>query len=151
LAFTEHIPEHSESVRQGQWSKSQDFCYWNFPLIELSGLTLGIIGFGAIGSRVAEIAKAFGMQVICYTRSPEKLDTTVKSVSKEILFKNSDFITLHCPKTPETTNFVSQKELALMKPSAFLINVSRGGLINEADLAEALNQGKIAGAALDVL
>lgn len=151
LAFTHHISEHSKGVREGRWTQNPDFCYWDTPLIELEGLTLGIVGYGVIGKNVARIAKAFGMNVIVYTRSPEKLDNNTSSVTKEELLSTSDFISLHCPKTIDTENFITHKEFELMKPSAFILNVSRGGLINEQDLADALNQGKIAGAALDVL
>lgn len=151
LALTQHISEHSNSVHQSHWVSNPDFSYWETPLIELEGLTLGIIGYGAIGRAVAKIAQAFGMRILVYTRSPQKLDHHARSVSKEELLQTSDIITLHCPKTPETTNLISQQELKLMKPSAFLINVSRGGIVNEQDLANALNQNLIAGAAVDVL
>jgi glycerate dehydrogenase len=141
LELTHHVGHHAQAVRDGRWTVSKDFCFWDFPLVELKGLTLGIVGHGRIGKAVAEIARAFGMRVLTCGRGGD-LDT---------LLRESDVVTLHCPLTPETKQFINAARLAQMKPSAFLINTSRGGVINEADLADALNNGRLAGAGLDVL
>ena len=135
---------HGQSVRDGEWPKSPDFCYWKAPLIELDGLTLGIIGSGRIGQAVADLGRAFGMKVITATRQGGRAEL-------ERVLRSSDVISLHCPLTPDTKEMINASTLALMKPSAFLINTSRGPLINEADLRTALEAGKIAGAGLDVL
>ncbi|AYB32789.1 D-2-hydroxyacid dehydrogenase [Chryseolinea soli] len=149
LELTNHVGENSLSVRQGEWSMAKDWCYSVSPLIELSGKVFGIVGFGRIGQRTAAIAEAFGMKVIFY--SPSKKSLPVKQVSLEALFRESDFISLHCPLTPDNVGSVNKGLLSLMKPTAFLINTSRGQLINEMDLAAALTQGTLKGAALDVL
>lgn len=147
-----HIGEHSQSVSQGAWSKSPDFCYWNFPLIELAGLTIGIVGYGRIGRAVAQLGSAFGMHVLVNdVITPAKLEGGVEAVDLDTLFSHSDIVSLHCPLTPQTEKLVSRQRLKLMKPSAFLINTSRGPLVDEQALAEALNKKQIAGAALDVL
>lgn len=142
---------HSASVKAGDWSRSEHFCYWKHPLLELSGMTLGILGFGQIGQAVFELAKAFGMKTIASSRSPKKEFGDVDFVDINSLFKNSDILTLHCPLTHETEKIVNKKRIALMKKSAFIINTARGQLIDEKALAEALNNGTIAGAGLDVL
>lgn len=148
LELTQHVGHHAQTVREGRWAQSPDFCYWDKPLIELAGLTLGVVGFGRIGQAVAEVGRAFGMEVIASTRStPEG----VTKVERDELFRRSDVISLHCPLTPETQGMVNAARLALMKPTAFLINTGRGPLIVEQDLADALNNGRIAGAGLDVL
>ena len=149
LYFTNQVAQHSELVMQGDWIKCRDFCFWNSSLSELTGKTLGIFGYGHIGSRVAQIGKAFGMNVICCTRTP-KPDMPA-AVSFEELLKCSDFLTLHAPLTPQTTNIINKETLALMKPTAYLINTARGGFIVEQDLADCLNKGGIAGFAADVL
>ena len=141
LELTNHTGHHAQSVRDGRWVAAKDFCYWDFPLVELRGLTLGIVGFGRIGQTVAEIARAFGMRVLSCGRGDDL----------EALFRESDVVSLHCPLTPATKQFINAARLAQMKPTAFLINTARGGLVNEADLADALNHGRIAGAGLDVL
>lgn len=152
LNLTHHAAEHAASVAAGEWEKSEHFCYWKTPLIELSGLTLGILGFGRIGAAVAEIGRAFGMKVIVSTRTPDKVaGHAVECVDIAELFRRSDFLTLHCPLSPETAGIVGSEHLSMMKPSAFLINTARGGLVDEAALAEALNSGRLAGAGLDVL
>ena len=152
LNLTHNVAEHAASVAAGEWERSEHFCYWKTPLIELSGLTLGILGFGRIGAAVAEIGRAFGMKVIVFTRTPDKAaGHAVECVDIAELFRRSDFLTLHCPLCPETAGIVSREHLSMMKPSAFLINTARGGLIDEAALAEALNSGRLAGAGLDVL
>jgi glycerate dehydrogenase len=143
---------HSELVKHGEWSRSPDFCFWRTPLSELAGRTIGIVGFGRIGQRVGELATAFKMRVLANSRSRGQL-TPYPVEWREIpeLFAESDVVTLHCPLTPENTGMVNATLLALMKKSAYLINTARGALINERDLANALHQGRIAGAALDVV
>ncbi len=148
LELTQHVGHHAETVRAGEWSRCADFCYWQKPLVELDGLTLGIIGYGRIARAVANIARAFGMRVIAFSRSET---AEVERVSLDELFRRSDVVSLHCPLTPETKGMVDATRFASMKPGAYLINTSRGPLINEANLASALNRGVIAGAALDVL
>ncbi len=146
-----HVGDHSQSVHRGDWTKSKDFCYWNSPLMELAGKTLGIVGFGAIGQRVCEIARAFRMQVLVCTRTPKPLPAGAQAVSFEDLLAQSDFVSLHCPLTDKNAGMIDRMAFSRMKPTAFLINTARGGLICEADLREALNSGRIAGCALDVL
>lgn len=150
LALAGSMCEYTESTRNDGWIKSHTFSYFPFPLIELSGKTLGIFGYGSIGREVAKIGRAFDMNIIVNTRSPEKV-TDAEVVTRDELFARSDFLTLHAPLTPETEKMVNEKTLSLMKKTAFLINTSRGGAIDEAALADALNCGKIAGAGLDVL
>lgn len=147
-----HISKYSESVQRGEWVRSKDFSYQVLPIKELNHKTLGIIGFGKIGQAVARIALAFGMNVISSHKHPErdKMDGVV-FVDQKICFKNSDIISLHCPLNDLNKNFVNMQLLQLMKPASILINTSRGGLINEKDLAQVLNSGMIAGAGLDVL
>lgn len=147
-----HVGEHGQSVSQGAWVKSPDFCYWDFPLIELAGLTIGIVGYGRIGRAVARLGSAFGMHVLVNDIiKPADLGGDVKSVDLDTLFRQSDIVSLHCPLTPQTENLVNRERLKLMKPSAFLINTSRGPLVDEQALVEALDSGLIAGAGLDVL
>jgi len=150
LELTNHAGHHSATVRGGRWSRSPDFCYWDFPIVELAGLTLGIVGLGAIGSAVARIARGFRMNVATYTQPPQESEE-VRFVELDELFAESDVVTLHCPLTPETEGIVNARRLSLMKPTAFIINTARGGLVDEAALAEALSAGRIAGAGLDVL
>lgn len=152
LEFTHNVGKHTESVKSGEWCKSPDFCYWKTPLIELYGLIFGIIGYGKIGQKVANIAKGFGMDVIAF--SPRLKSMPVKDVAyAEIdeVFSKSDVVSLHCPLTPQTERLVNGERLGLMKANAFLINTGRGGLVDEQALADALNTGKIAGSAVDVL
>ena len=152
LELTQHVGHHAETVRNGRWTSSPDFCYWDSPLVELDGLTLGILGFGRIGQSVGELARAFGMTTVCHTRNPDAvLPETVTRVPLERLFRESDVLSLHCPLTPETQHVVNRERLSWMKPTSFLMNTSRGPLIDEAALAEALNSGTISGAGLDVL
>jgi glycerate dehydrogenase len=152
LELTQHVGHHAQTVRDGRWTQSEDFCYWDFPLVELEGLTLGLVGFGRIGRAVAEVALAFGMKVIAHDAfAPAAAVTGVAMVDIEALFRQSDVVSLHCPLTADNKGLVNSARLNLMKPSAFLINTSRGPLVNEADLAAALNAGRIAGAGLDVL
>lgn len=152
LELTHHAGHHARSVRDGRWCKSPDFCYWEFPLLELDGLTFGIIGFGRIGRAVAAIAQTLGMRVLVHSRGrPAQLAAGIEIVPLEALLRQSDVVSLHCPLTPETQSLIDAERLALMKPTAFLINTSRGPLLDEAALAEALNKERLAGAALDVL
>lgn len=149
LNFTNHVAEHNESVQKGDWVRCPDFCYWTSPLTEITGKTLGVFGYGSIGTKVTNIAKAFGMNVICCTRTPKPGMPT--SVTFEELMAQSDFVTLHAPLTPQTQNIINSKSLSLMKPTAYLINTARGGFVVEKDLAECLNKGQIAGYAADVV
>lgn len=153
LELCHHIGEHNTSVKKGDWVKSKDFSYWKYPLIELSGKTLGIIGFGKIGKATAKLAQAFGMNILVYNRTiyPEYETGSLKFASKEKLLENSDFISLHCPLTPETKNIINHTAIDIMKKGAFLINTSRGPLIHEKDLAYALGNDILAGAAVDVI
>lgn len=144
LELTQHVGRHSASVRAGRWSESRDFCFWETPLLELSGRTLGIVGAGRIGSAVARIAEAFGMKVVFARRSGGRAEL-------EQVLRTADVISLHCPLTDDTRHLINATTLGWMKPSVLLINTSRGPLIDEAALAAALHAGQIAGAGLDVL
>ena len=150
LELTHQAGHHAQTVRAGRWTKNPDWCYWDSPLLELDGLTLGIVGYGRIGRAVADLARAFGMKTLVHSRIPVA-DGAVGNVSLNELLANSDVVSLHCPLTPETKHLINGKTLALMKPAALLLNTSRGPLVDEAALASALNNGVIAGAALDVL
>lgn len=152
LELCNRVGLHDETVKNGEWQRSKDFCYWKSPLIELSGKTLGIIGLGKIGAAVADVALSFGMKVVAVQRHRERdKKSGVSFLSLEELCSESDFISLHCPLTGENKGFIAGSFLRKMKSTAFLINTSRGALINEQDLATALNEGQIAGAAVDVL
>lgn len=140
---------HDASVKNGDWVRCPDFCYWKTPLIELEGRTIGIYGYGSIGRKVAKIAKAYGMKVIVCTRTPK--DDIENPVDFDTLLKESDFLTLHAPLTEKTREVINKKSLSLMKKSAFLINTARGLLVNELDVRDALNNGIIAGYAADVV
>lgn len=144
LELTHNVGTYAQTVRQGRWTRSADFCYYDSPLIELSGLTLGIVGTGRIGTAVANLGRAFGMKVILAGRRDGR-------AGLENVLKNSDVVTLHCPLTPETNQMIDHETLSLMKPSAFLINTARGALVDDGALAAALNCGRIAGVAVDVL
>jgi glycerate dehydrogenase len=148
-----HVQKHSDSVFNGDWAASADFCYWNYPLIELEGKTLGIIGFGSIGQKVADVASALGMNVMAYSRTQtdQSHRKNFKWASLHELLGISDVVSIHCPLFPETQNLINKNILKLMKKSAFFLNTSRGPIVNEQDLADALNTGLIAGAGLDVL
>ena len=146
-----HVAAHAEAVRSDRWSNAQDWCFWDHPLIELSGMTMGIVGLGQIGSAVARLARAFDMTVLATTRTAKSDEGNIQIVDVDTLFRESDVVSLHCPLTPETEGLVNNSRLAIMKPSALLVNTARGPLIDEAALAEALNKGRIAGASLDVL
>ncbi|MDR3109686.1 MAG: D-2-hydroxyacid dehydrogenase [Planctomycetaceae bacterium] len=154
LNLTFSVAVHTNSVRDGDWCRNDMFCYWLTPLTELAGLTLGLVGFGAIARKVAAIAEAFGMNVIAYTPrlavGSEPLPN-VRAVTLETLLTTSDIVSLHCPLTDENRELINAGRLAKMKPTSLLINTARGMLVNEPDLANALTSGKIAGAGLDVL
>ena len=150
--LTHRMAHHTDAVRIGRWSEAKDFTFQDFPLLEVSGMTLGIVGPGRIGSAVAHAALAFGMRVIAAGRTPGwAAPPGVRPVSIDELFRESDIVSLHCPLTDSTKGMVNRERLASMKKTAFLINTSRGGLIDEEALAAALNSGIIAGAGLDVL
>jgi glycerate dehydrogenase len=151
LELTHRVRTHADLVRDGAWSANPDFSFWKGELIELAGKTMGIVGFGNIGRAVANIASAFGMTVIVSTRSQKSSAVSIHCVDIVTLFKTADVISLHCALTEETKHLVNVQRLAVMKPTAFLINTSRGGLVDEQALADALNNGRIAGAGLDVL
>ena len=152
LALTNHLELHSQSVFNGDWVASPDFCYWKTPLTELAGKTMGLIGLGDIGSHVARIAQAFDMNVIAYRKNPAQTkDSNIEMVSLEDVFRKSDVISLHCPLTDETRELINRDRLSWMKSNALLLNTGRGPLINEKHLAEALKNNVIAGAGLDVL
>lgn len=145
---------HSDAVHEGRWANSKDFSFWDYPLTELAGKTLGIIGLGSIGQGVADVAAAFGMQVLAYSRTltdQSQRRNFAWAVSPDEVFAQADVISLHCPQTPQTENIINRDSLKHFKPSAILINTSRGGLIDAQALAEALNEERIAGAGIDVL
>ncbi len=147
LALTNHVESHSNYVKNGMWNESIKFGQTKAPFVELWGKTLGIVGYGGIGKEVAKLGKAFGMNVIAYSKSQKDIET----VSIEEVFKNSDIVSLHCALNDDTKGLVNMELLKLMKSSALLVNTARGGLINEAELAEALANGTLAGAATDVI
>jgi glycerate dehydrogenase len=151
LTLTLHPAQHGQSVSAGKWSECEDFCYWDYPLIEIAGLAMGIVGFGQIGRAVADAALAFGMNVLAYDAVPLDPPPGVRMAALEELFRQSDVVSLHCPLTPQTQNLIDAERLSWMKPTALLINTSRGPLVEEKALAEALDAGRIAGAGLDVL
>ena len=153
LNITQRVGHYAREVASGCWTEQVDFCYWNTPLTELAGKTLGIVGLGHTGMATARIALAFGMQVLAYTSKPaEGLPAGIrKADSLDIVFSESDVVSLHCPLTEATKNLVDRNRLLQMKAGAILINTGRGGLVNEADLADALQEGRLAGAGLDVL
>ncbi|MCB1225143.1 MAG: D-2-hydroxyacid dehydrogenase [Verrucomicrobiales bacterium] len=152
LELTHRVGDHSASVRTGDWEKCPDFSYWTQNLVELDGRTLGVIGYGDIGSAVARIGAAFGMRVLASRRSwPDEPPAGVTPATTDEIFAQADVVTLHCPLTEQTHHLVNERTLGLMKPDAYLINTGRGPLVDEAALAQALEAGKIAGAGLDVL
>ena len=153
LEFCLHVQRHSDAVTEGRWSASKDFCFWDYPLIELQDKTFGIVGFGDIGQKVADVAAAFGMNIIAHSRTQteQRHRKNFNWVSLETLLQESDVVSIHSPLTPETTGLINKQTLQLMKPSAFLINTSRGPIIVDQELADALNKGVIAGAGIDVL
>jgi glycerate dehydrogenase len=153
LHFCHQPAGHDQRIREGHWQNCGDFCFWLAPLRELVGLKMGIVGFGRIGRRVGELAHALGMEVLAYdvTQQAPPAYQPFGWRSLEEIFAQSDVVTLHCPQTADNVGLVNRRLLSLMKPTALLINAARGGLIQEQDLANALNSGQLAGAALDVL
>ena len=153
LELCHHVGLHTEATRAGEWSRSRDFSFWKTPLVELAGKTMGIIGLGRIGQRVAEIALGFEMRVIASdeVRSAVPDWPNFRWCEIDELLTQADVVSLHCPLLPQTQGLINSRSLALMKPSSFLINASRGPLVIEQDLADALNNGRLAGAAVDVL
>jgi len=153
LALSQHTAAHDAAVRSGEWRRRAQFSFWLEPPIELSGLVMGIIGYGRIGRRVAELAHAFGMSVVCATRTPASPPSRAPFgfASIEEVFSRADVVSLHCPLTPDSERIVNASTLARMKPSSFLINTGRGRLVDEEALATALRTGLIAGAGLDTL
>lgn len=153
LELCHHVQRHSDTVREGKWAASKDFSYWDFPLVELAGKTMGIIGFGNIGQKVGDMATAFGMNVVGSARRKSDQSHRKKFQWMEIpdLLEQSDVVSIHCPLTPETQGLINGKTIATMKKSAFLLNTSRGPIVVDSDLANALNDEVIAGAGIDVL
>ena len=152
LEICHHIGAHSDSVHNGDWERSADWCYWNYPLIELDGKTMGIIGFGRIGQATGRIAKALGMKVIAYDAHPNDAGRALAGyVELDTLLATSDVIALHCPLFPETQGIIDRAAIAKMKDGVIILNNSRGPLIVEQDLADALDSGKVAAAGLDVV
>lgn len=152
LNITQRVGHYAEENSKGRWTNNADFCYWDTDLVELDGKKMGIVGFGNIGQATARIAQAFGMEVLLYTSKEQSaLPQGMRKVALDELFAESDVISLHCPLTPDTKEMVNAERLKLMKPGAILVNTGRGPLVNEQDLADALNEGRIAAAGLDVL
>lgn len=153
LEMCHHVWEHSEAVKNGEWTDNPDWCFWKYPLIELAGKTMGIIGFGRIGQNVADIAQAFGMKVLAYDtyHNKELENETLKYAELEELLTESDVVSLHCPLFESNKGIINKDTIRKMKKSAMLINTARGPLVVENDLAEALNDGRILGAAIDVV
>ncbi|WP_418828447.1 D-2-hydroxyacid dehydrogenase [Phocaeicola sp.] len=152
LNITQRIGHYANEVHNGVWSAQPDFCYWNTPLVELAGKKMGIVGFGNTGQVTARIAEALGMEILVYTSKPKKmLPKKYQKVALDSLFSMSDVVSLHCPLTPENKEMVNSYRLSLMKQGAILINTSRGGLIDEKALEQALLSGRLLGAGLDVL
>jgi glycerate dehydrogenase len=153
LEICHHIGEHNGAVKNGDWANSADWSFWNYPLIELKGKTMGIIGYGRIGQNTGQIAQALGMKVLANANhiNPELENENCKYVDLETLFKESDVIALHCPLTPSTQGFINKETISKMKDGVIILNTSRGPLISEEDLRDALNSGKVAAAACDVV
>ena len=152
LEICHHVAHHSEAVHEGRWSSNIDWCFWDYPLIELEGKTMGVIGFGRIGQRTGEIAKALGMRVLAYDAYQNDAGKAIGTyVDLGTLLKESDVISLHCPLFPETKGIINAASIAKMKNGVILLNNSRGPLIVEQDLADALNSGKVYAAGLDVV
>jgi glycerate dehydrogenase len=153
LELTHHVQRHSDSVMNGDWARSADFSYWNYPLVELAGKTIGIIGFGNIGQKVGDVATAFGMNIIgnSRTRTDQSARKNFRWADIPELLEQSDVVSIHCPLFPETKGLINAENLKRMKSSAYLLNTSRGPIVVDQDLADALNNGTIAGAGIDVL
>ena len=146
LELCHHAGHHNAAVQEGRWTNGRDFCFWDYPLVELAGKTFGVIGYGRIGQAAARMARAFGMRVLAYRPSGG-----AECVPLEVLLANSDVISLHCPLTADNAEIINRDTIACMKDGVFLVNTARGGLINEQDLRDALLSGKVAGAAVDVV
>ena len=153
LEICHHIGYHNQTVHEGKWENHADWCYWDYPLIELAGKTMGIIGFGRIGQTTGRIAQALGMQVLAYDsfHNPDLESETCRYTDLEELLRTSDVIALHCPLFPETEGMINKETIAKMKDGVIILNNSRGPLIVEEDLRDALNSGKVAAAGLDVV
>jgi len=152
LELCHRVGHHDERVKKGVWNRSEDFCFWDFPLMELSGKTMGLIGYGRIGRATADIASVFGMRVLVYDiKKPEDMNKNTEYTDLKTLYAESDVISLHCPLTDKNTGMINKESIGVMKKGVKIINTSRGPLIDEQDLADALNSGKVSGAALDVL
>jgi glycerate dehydrogenase len=153
LRHCHHVAEHASAVSRGDWARQPDFCFWNSPLVELTGSTIGIIGFGRIGRKVGELATAFGMQVIANDTNQANPPAWpgFRYEPVETLLREADVVSLNCPLTDANRGMINRKTLGFMKKSAFLVNCSRGALVEPTDLADALNEGSIAGAGLDVM
>lgn len=152
LHFSQQVALHSKAVKEGGWARSPEFCFWEKPLAELKGQSLGIVGYGAIGKQVARLARAFDMRVLVHPRrAVSGGDDRLFPVDRDTLFRQSDFLSLHCPLTEDTREMVNERTLSLMKQSAVLINTGRGGLIDEGALDKALRARRLRAAALDVL
>lgn len=152
LAHTNRVEHYADEVRRGDWTRCRDFSYWDTPLVELSGLTMGLVGLGHTGMATARLALAFGMKVKAFTsKSPAQLPPDIEPCALDDLFRTSDVVSLHCPLTSQTHHLVDARRLALMKPTAYLINTGRGPLVDEQALADALHGGRLAGAGVDVL
>ncbi|MCH3907144.1 MAG: D-2-hydroxyacid dehydrogenase [Sphaerochaeta sp.] len=149
LEICHHIGHHDQAVHQGKWSQSTDFCFWDYPSIELEGKTMGIVGYGRIGRKTAAVAQALGMDVVAY--NPSAVEGPVRFVSLPELYRVSDVIALHCPLTEKNARMINRESIARMKDGVILINNSRGGLVDEQDLADALNSGKVYAAGVDVV
>ena len=146
------VGQHNQAVKEGEWCRSKDFCFWKSPLTELSGKTMGIIGFGSIGQRVAEIALAFGMKVlVCSRTKKDYVRENLEWTSLDLLLKNADVVSLHCPLTDKTRQIIDKNAIEKMKQGALLLNTSRGPWLQDEAVADALNEGKLGGAAMDVL
>ena len=152
LEICHHVAEHSDAVKKGEWSNNADWCFWKYPLMELAGKKMGIIGFGRIGQAVGKLAKAFGMQVLAYDAYQNESGKEIADyVTLDELLKESDVISLHCPLFPETEGIINEDSISKMKDGVMIINTSRGPLIKEADLAKALREKKVYAAACDVV
>jgi glycerate dehydrogenase len=153
LELCHHAGAHAEAVKNGDWTKSVDFCFWNYPLIELAGKTMGLIGFGRIGQATAKVAQALGLNILAYDsfENPELVSDTCKYVPLDKLLSDSDIISLHCPLFESTKGLINKESIAKMKDGVMIINTSRGPLVVEQDLCDALNSGKVAAAAVDVV
>lgn len=151
LEMTQRVGQHSRAVFSGQWERSPDFCFWNAPLTELAGKVFGVVGYGAIGQAVGRIAQAFGMKLLVTARHEKEVPAGAEFVPLNELLERSDVVSLHCPQTAENLHMINARTLALMKPTTFLLNTARGGLVEEKAVASALKEGKLAGYGADVV